>query len=102
MGMILNAVCTVVRPGDDIIVFTGKCMWQETSGFSAGKNGEEKENLAAVFIPEISADIRDGDCIIREETADCERVVKEGKTVMKVTRCDFGSKDMQHLELEIK
>ncbi|MCM1578089.1 MAG: hypothetical protein NC078_04740 [Ruminococcus sp.] len=100
--MILNTECTVVRPDENAVVFAGGCMWQETSGFTAGKNGEQRENFTAVFIPEISADIKDGDCIIRGNVSDPERVIREGMTVMKVTRCDFGSADMRHIELEVK
>lgn len=101
--MILNAECTVVRPDEDSrIIFSGECMWQETSGFTAGKNGEQREDFTAVFIPGISADVKDGDCIVKGNEAEPERVIREGMTVMKVTRCDFGSPEMQHIELEVK
>lgn len=100
MGVKTNAVCTVVRADDESrVTFSGKCMWQETRGFSAGKNGENKEDVTVVFLP-IAADVIKGDSIIRGEISDCEKVLRQGLTVKKVIRCDFGSVEMQHLEVE--
>lgn len=101
MGVKTNAVCTVVRADESRVTFSGECMWQEIRGFSAGKNGENKEEVTIVFLP-LAADVRKGDCIIRGELSDCEKVVREGLTVVKIIVCDYGSPKMQHLELEVK
>lgn len=94
-----NAVCTVARAENECITFSGNCMWQGSDGFSVGKDGEKREEVTVIFLP-VSADVQKGDCIIRGEISDCEQVLKNGLTVKKVKRRDFGSAEMQHIEVE--
>ena len=96
-----NAVCTVARADDEDsrITFSGECMWQGTDGFSVGKNGENREEVTVIFLP-VSADVQKGDCIIRGEISDCEQVLRQGLTAKKVKHRDFGSAEMQHIEVE--
>ncbi len=76
-------------------------MWQETEGYEAKKYGEENADKAAVFIPGISADVEKTDYIFKGEISG-EIKACEALTVMSVTRCDYGSEDMQHIELGVR
>lgn len=100
--MITNAVCTVVRSDESRIVWHGECMWQEVKAHEVKKYGEERADNVTVFIPDISADIREGDMMIKGKYTDCDHVIRNGLTVMSVSRNDFGSPDMQHLELGVR
>lgn len=99
--MICNALCTVFRiDGDDIHpVWQGECMWQEVFGIEVKKYGAENSDKAAVFIPDINADICEGDIIIRGECSDGEYAARNGLKIMSAARNDFGSEDMRHIEL---
>lgn len=100
--MITNAVCTAVRSDESRTVWQGECMWQEVKAREVKKYGEERADNVTVFIPDISADIREGDMIIKGEYNDCGHVVRNGLTVMSVSHNDFGSEDMRHLELAVR
>ncbi len=97
--MITNAVCTVVRAEDDIYKIIGNypCMWQETESYEVKKYGAENADKAAIFIPDLSADIKKEDFIFRGEITEIN--LNKALTVMSVTPCDYGSEDMQHLEV---
>lgn len=99
--MICNAVCTVFRMDGDCIspVWQGECMWQEVSGIETKKYGAENADKAAVFIPDIHADICSGDIVICGKVFDGEYAARKGLKIMSVTRNNFGSADMQHIEL---
>ncbi len=101
--MPINTVCTVVRIIDGMYKIIGvyPCMWQETEGYEVKKYGVENADKAAVFIPEISADVKKTDYIFKGEISG-EINVSEALTVMSVTRCDYGSADMQHIELGVR
>lgn len=97
--MITNAVCTVVRAdeGEYKVIGVYPCMWQETEGYEVKKYGAENADKAVIFIPELSANIKKEDFIFRGEITEIN--LNEALTVMSVTRCDYGSEDMQHLEV---
>jgi len=97
--MLTNAVCTVVRAdeGEYKIIGVYPCMWQETEGYEVKKYGAENADKAAIFIPGLSADVKKEDFIFRGEIEEIN--LNEALTVMSVTRCDYGSEDMHHLEL---
>lgn len=99
--MITNGYCTVIRADDDgnyKIAGTYPCMWQETEGCEVKKYGEENADKAAVWIPDLTADVKKHDYIIRGELAkvgDLDGML----TVMSASRHDYGSEDMQHIEI---
>jgi len=97
--MLTNAVCTVVRADNDEYKIIGNypCMWQETEGYEVKKYGTENADKAAIFIHDLSADVKKEDFIFRGEITEIN--LNEALTVMSVTRCDYGSEDMRHLEL---
>lgn len=97
--MLTNAVCTIVRSDNDEYKIIGvyPCMWQETESYEVKKYGAENADKAAIFIPDLSANVQKEDFIFRGEIA--EITVENALTVMSVTRCDYGSEDMRHLEL---
>ncbi len=98
--MITNAVCTVVRAdeGEYKIIGNYPCMWQETESYEVKKYGAENADKATIFIPDLSADVKKEDCIFRGEITG-EINLNEALTVMSVTRYDYGSGYMQHLEV---
>lgn len=99
--MITNANCTILRMdenGDHNIIGVYPCMWQETEGYEVKKYGEENADKATIYIPVLSADIRKGDYICREEISDIPDI-SEMPVVMSVTRHDYGSEDMRHIRI---
>ncbi len=98
--MLTNAVCTVVRADGDEYKIIGNypCMWQETEGYEVKKYGAENADKAAIFIPGLSADVKKEDFIFRGEITG-EIDPNKALTVMSVTRCNYGSEDMRHIEL---
>ena len=99
--MITNAVCTIVRTAEDGTYFAVgvyPCMWQETEAYEVKKYGEERADRAAVYIPDIGADVLKGDYITRGGvSADID--VSSMLTVSSVTHHDYGSADMQHIRV---
>ncbi len=100
--MLTNAVCTVVRAdgGEYKIIGNYPCMWQETEGYKVKKYGAENADKAAIFIPNLSADVKKEDFIFRGEIEEIN--LNEALTVMSVTRRDYGSEDMRHIELGVR
>ncbi len=101
--MLTNADCTIVRIDDNgeyCIVGTHSCMWQEVEGYEAKKYGEENADKAAVWIPDLSADVKKHDYIVRGTLADISEFDRDtALTVMSAARHDYGSADMQHVEI---
>lgn len=99
--MITNADCTIIRMNDSgghDIVGTYPCMWQETEGYEVKKYGEENADKAAIYIPDITADVQKEDYIVRgklTEVPDTSGLL----VVMSVSRCDYGSQDMWHIHI---
>lgn len=99
--MICNTECTVFRYDDEkyVSVWQGECMWQEVKGIEVKKYGAENADKAVIFIPDINADIREKDIIIRGKCCDGDHAARNGLTVMSAAKNDFGSADMRHIEL---
>lgn len=99
--MITNGDCTIVRADDDgnyAVVGTYPCMWQEVEGYETKKYGEENADKAAIWIPDLTADVKKHDFICRgelTEVGDLDGML----TVMSVSRHDYGSEDMHHIEI---
>lgn len=75
-------------------------MWQETEGYEVKKYGEENADKAAVWVPDISADVKKGDYIVRGAVEDISDFDPDtALTVMTAARHDYGSSDMQHIEI---
>lgn len=102
--MTTNAVCTIVRTADDGSYYAVKsypCMWIEVKGYETKKFGEERADTAQIFIPDIEADVLKGDYITREDVPE-EIDVSDMLTVTNVAQRDYGSADMQHVEVGAK
>lgn len=99
--MITNGNCTVIRADDGyLIVGTYPCMWQETEGYETKKYGEENADKAAIWIPDVTADVKKHDYIVRGEIADISEFNPDiALTVMSAARRDYGSEDMRHIEI---
>lgn len=98
-----NGNCTIVRPDDNgeyCLIGTYPCMWQEVEGYEAKKYGEENADKATIWVPYISADVKKHDYIVRGELADVSEFDPDtALTVMSTARHDYGSTDMQHIEI---
>ncbi len=103
--MITNTSCTIFRRnGESLIkILYSPCMWQETEGYEAKKFGEKNADKAAVFIPDINADVRKGDYIVRGicDTL-TDKQVYSALHVNSIDYNDFGSANMQHLKLGVR
>ncbi len=101
--MITNGYCTVVRADDNgecRLVGTYPCMWQETEGYEVKKYGEENADKAAIWIPDLTADVKNHDYIVRGELSDVSEFDPDtALTVMSAAKHDYGSEDMQHVEI---
>ena len=94
--MLTNTVCTILRmneSGDKKIIASYDCMWQGTESTGIKKYGEDNEDKADIYIPDINADVKKGDCIFRGQMSD------EVLTVMSVSRHDYGSESMRHVRI---
>lgn len=99
--MTTNAECTIIRTAEDGSYYAVKsypCLWIEVEGYEIKKYGEERADSVQIFIPNIEADVLKGDYITREAVPD-EIDVSGMLTVTSVARRDYGSADMQHLEV---
>ena len=98
-----NGDCTVIRTDDNgeyFIVGTYPCMWQEVEGYEVKKYGEENADKASIWIPDISADVKKRDHIIRGKLEDIAEFDPDtALTVMSAGRLDYGSEEMQHVEI---
>ncbi len=101
--MITNGDCTIIRTDDDgnyAVVGTYPCMWQECEGYEVKKYGEENADKAAIWIPDLTADVKKRDYIVRGELADISDFAPDtALTVMSASRHDYGSEDMHHIEI---
>ena len=101
--MITNCDCTIVRSDDNgeyFLVGTYPCMWQEVEGYEAKKYGEENADKAAVWVPDLSADVQKHDYIVRGELADISEFDRDtALTVMSAARHDYGSEELNHIEI---
>ena len=101
--MTTNCNCTIVRTdenGEYKIVGTYPCMWQKVEGYEVKKYGEENADKAAVWVPDISADVKKHDYIIRGELADISEFNPDNAlTVMSASKLDYGSPKMRHIEI---
>lgn len=101
--MITNGNCTVIRPDDNgeyFIVGTYPCMWQEVEGYEVKKYGEDNADKATIWVPDISADVKKHDHIVRGELAEISEFDPDtALTVMSAAKRDYGSDEMQHIEI---
>lgn len=99
--MTCNAECTVFRDdgGIYVSVWQGECMWQDVHGIEVKKYGADKADKAVIFLPDIDADIRENDIIIKGRCYFGDDAARNGLTVMSVAKNDFGSPDMRHIEV---
>ena len=99
--MITNTDCTIFRIDDDgsyIAVGTYPCMWQEVKGYEVKKYGQENADKAAVYIPDITADVWEEDYIIRG-TVTAENFLPENALVItSVSVKDYGG-ELKHIQI---
>ena len=98
-----NGDCTVIRTDDNgeyFIVGTYPCMWQEVEGYEVKKYGEDNADKAAIWVPDITADVKKGDYIVRGKLADIADFNPDiALTVMSAARRDYGSPEMWHVQI---
>lgn len=102
--MITNAVCRVFRssPGGISDVGEYPCMKQDVKAYEIKKYGEQNADSAAVYIPDISADIRKGDFVYFGNETPSEKEIYSCMRVMSVTKHDYGSENMRHIKLGVR
>lgn len=98
-----NGNCTIVRTdenGEYFIVGTYPCMWQEVEGYEVKKYGEENADKVSVWVPDMTADVKKHDYIIRGKLGDISDFDPDtALTVMSSSKPDYGSPEMQHVEI---
>lgn len=101
--MPINGDCTIIRTDDDggyFIVGTYPCMWQEVEGYEVKKYGEDNADRASIWVPDITADVKKGDYIVRRKLSDISEFDPDtALTVMSAAKLDYGSEEMQHVEI---
>jgi len=83
--------------------------WEDSDGARVLPNGTIRDDKATIFIPDLTVIIREGDVVVRGlvtdtisagfTMSDLKRKYRDTLTVKRVTRRDFGSAAMQHLEI---
>ena len=98
-----NGNCTIVRTdenGEYFIVGAYPCMWQEVEGYEVKKYGEENADKVSVWVPDMTADVKKHDRIVRGELGDISEFDPDtALTVMSASKLDYGSTEMQHIEI---
>lgn len=101
--MTTNGDCTVIRADDDgnyFIVGTYPCMWQETEAYEIKKYGEENADKAAIWVPDITADVKKHDYIVRGKIEDISEFDPDtALTVMSAARRKYGDPEMWHVQI---
>lgn len=102
--MITNAVCKVFRSSSVGISAVGEypCMKQEVKAVEIKKYGEQNADSAAVYIPDISADVRKGDFVYFGNETPSEKEIYSGLRVVSVTKYNYGSENMRHIKLGVR
>lgn len=102
--MITNAVCRVFRSSSVGLVCVGEhpCMKQEVKAAEVKKYGEERADSAAVYIPDLSADVMKGDFLFFGIGEPTEKEIYAALRVVSVTKYDYGSENMRHIKLGAK
>lgn len=97
-----NDIVNAVRITDNgySVMYTGPCMRQDVHAYELKKYGEEHADRAAVYVPDITADIKKGDYIIFGELPQ-ELSVENALTAQSVAVNDYGSEDMQHIRIGV-
>lgn len=102
--MITNAVCRVFRSCGKEFLPAGEypCMKQDVKAVEIKKYGEQNADSAAVYIPDISADIRKGDFVFFGSETPTEKEIYSALRVVSVTKYDYGSENMRHIKLGVR
>lgn len=98
---ITNGECTVIRTNDDgnyISVGTYPCMWQEVKGYEVKKYGAENADKAAVYIPDITADVQEEDYIIRGTVTPEDFLPENALVITSVSVKDYGG-ELKHIQI---
>ena len=98
-----NGDCTVIRTdenGEYFIVGTYPCMWQEVEGYEVKLYGEDNADKASIWVPDLSADVKKGDHIVRGKLSSISEFDPDtALTVMSAARRDYGSPEMWHVQI---
>ena len=108
--MVTNHICTVIRTDENdnyFVVGRYRCMWQDKEGYQATSYGAERTSEAHIYIPDISADVQEGDFVTKKEIAEpiaeadiiTEADVSAMLSAIIIERKDYGSKSVQHVKV---
>lgn len=103
--MITNSICTVIRAdenGNYAVVGRYPCMWQETEGYEAADYGQKRTSESRIYIPNLSADVREGDYVTKNELNNSSVSVSGMLSAVIISRHDYGSESMQHIRVVAK
>lgn len=104
--MLTNGIVTFIRisKSGEYSYRCYEAMYQGKGGFSAvTKRGATSDASAVIYVPDLNADIAVGDYIVRgEHLTDGDALTRGALRIKAITPYDYGSKDMQHLRLEVK
>lgn len=77
-------------------------MRQDVKAYEIKAYGEENADSAAVYVPDVSADIAKGDYILFGEIPeDISSAIETAPTAGTVTRYDYGSAIMRHIKIGV-
>lgn len=102
--MVTNHICTVIRTDENdnyFVVGRYRCMWQDKEGYQAVSYGAERVSEAHIYIPDVAADVQEGDAVTKKEIAEpvTENDVADMLSAVIISRNDYGSKSMQHIKV---
>lgn len=100
--MITNTDCTVIRLSDEAepsVTYIPAVMWQDVYAREVKKYGAESADKAAVYIPDVNADVQIDDFIIKGAfTGDPAEACRNALRITSLEVNRYGSKDMQHIK----
>lgn len=103
--MVANTDCTIFRLDEmDNSVLSILCfdavMWQDTLSTQTKRYGAENADKVTVYIPDIHADVQNGDRIMRGKAITItDDIINSAFLITTVSKHDYGSDAMQHIRV---
>lgn len=103
--MTTNCTVTFIRADENggYAYHAYPAMWQGKGGFTAvNKQGEKSEAKAVIYVPDITADISEGDFAVKGSYSDGgAALINDALRVTGISKYDYGSANMRHIRAEV-
>lgn len=102
--MTTNTDCTVIRlleEAEPDVTYIPAVMWQEVYAREVKKYGAENADRAVVYIPDVNADIRVNDFIVKGAIGEGSDLTELCRTALRIASVEvnrFGGENMQHIK----